>query len=376
MVGIIKIEMKNIDIIVVGAGPGGSIAAKTAVDKGYSVILLEKEDLRNGGRYKACGGAMAWELIEKIKFPEDKIDRIIEKLILHHIDGDIYTKQGKGAVIWRNKFDKFLTNMATASGAELKQNEELIEIKKNDSGYLINTSKSQYSARYVIAADGVNSHTLRKLKWEKFNKEDLILTITQEMGLNKKEIDERLGNDEVHLFFGIKDLIPLGYAWLFPKRDTITVGWGNQIGKIKNSRSEFSKFLNIPLVKHSINNANLIRNTPHLIPVGVRSMLYNNDVFAVGDAGGIVDPISGKGIPYAMMSAEIAIQTIKYCEKKGKEEKMGEIYNKKLDRSFLSILKKKSDLRKIIFQSDEKLKSFLDLWQNHRSSEIILKNLL
>ena len=56
------------------------------------------------------------------------------------------------------------------------------------------------------------------------------------MGLNQKEIDERLGNDEVHLFFGIKNLIPLGYAWLFPKKDNITVGWGNQIGKIKNLR--------------------------------------------------------------------------------------------------------------------------------------------
>ena len=368
--------MKNFDIIVVGAGPGGSIAAKTAVDKGYSVCLLEKEDLRDGGRYKACGGAMAWELIEKIKYPEDKIDRIIEKLILHHIDGEIYSKQGKGAVIWRNKFDKFLTDIATTSGAELKQNEELIDIKKSESRYLINSTKSKYSTKYIIAADGVNSRTLRILKWKKFNRDDLILTITQEMELNKKKINERLGNDEIHLFFGIKDLIPLGYAWLFPKKDKITVGWGNQIGKIKNSRSEFSKFLNIPLVNQSIKNAKIIRSTPHLIPVGVRSMLYNERVFAVGDAGGIVDPISGKGIPYAMMSAEIAIQTIKYCEKKGKEEKMGEIYDKKLDRSFLSILKKKHELRKKIFQNDEKLKSFLDLWQNHRSSEIILKNLL
>ena len=368
--------MNNFDIIVVGAGPGGSIAAKIAADKGYSVCLLEKENLDNGGRYKACGGAIAWELIEKLKFPEDKIDRIVEKLILHHIDGEIYSKKGKGAVIWRNKFDKFLTNMATTSGAELKQNEELLDIKKINSRYLINTSNSKYSAKYIIAADGVNSRTLRNLKWEKFNKEDLILTITQEMRLNKKIIDDRLGKDEIHLFFGIKDLIPLGYAWLFPKKDIITVGWGNQIGKIKNSRIEFNKFLNCPLVNHSIKNAKLTIYAPHLIPVGIRSILYNDSVFAVGDAGGIVDPISGKGIPYAMMSAEIAIQTIKYCEKKGKEEKMGETYIKKLNRSFLSILKQKRKLRERIFQSDEKLKTFLELWQNHRSSEIILKNLL
>ncbi|QEE15382.1 NAD(P)/FAD-dependent oxidoreductase [Promethearchaeum syntrophicum] len=368
--------MEKFDIIVVGAGPGGSIAAKIAADKGYSICLLEKEDLGKNGRYKACGGAMAWELIDKIKFPEEKIDRMVEKLILHHVDGNIYSKKGKGAVIWRNKFDKFLTDMAITSGAELKQNEGLLEIKKINSRYLIRTSNSKYSAKYIIAADGVNSPTLSKLYWEKFDKKDLILTLTQEMELNKKKIDERLGNDEIHLFFGIKDFIPLGYAWLFPKKDALTVGWGNQIGKIKHTKSEFNKFLNIPLVNHTIKDANLIRYTPHLIPVGVRPILYKDFVFAVGDAGGMVDPISGKGIPYAMMSAEIAIKTINYCEKRDREEKMGETYIKRLDRSFLSILKQKRNLREKIFQNDERLKSFLELWENHRSSEIILRNLL
>ena len=99
-------------------------------------------------------------------------------------------------------------------------------------------------------------------------------------------------------------------------------------------------------------------------------------MFAVGDAGGIVDPISGKGIPYAMMSGQIAIETIKVCENRAKLDKLGMYYEKNLDRKFLRILKAKRKARDQIFQNDENLKRFLSLWEKYRSSEIIMKRLL
>ncbi|MHA1487261.1 MAG: FAD-dependent oxidoreductase, partial [Promethearchaeota archaeon] len=155
--------MKEFDIVVIGAGPGGSIAAKIAADNGYSTCFIEKEKLDNGGRYKACGGAMAWELIEEIDYPEDKIGRVIESLELHHVDGEDFSKKGKGAIVWRDVFDKFLTDLATESGAMLKDNELMINIKKVKAGYQISTRKDEYKAKYVIAADGVSSPTLKLL---------------------------------------------------------------------------------------------------------------------------------------------------------------------------------------------------------------------
>ena len=115
---------------------------------------------------------------------------------------------------------------------------------------------------------------------------------------------------------------------------------------------------------------------PHLIPVGVRPKLYEENVFAVGDAGGMVDPISGKGIPYAMMSGQIAIETIKSCEKKDRFDKLGTTYEKSLDRRFLKILKAKRIARDKIFKDDESLKKFLKLWEKHRASEIVMKKLM
>jgi len=368
--------MKNYDIIIIGAGPGGSVAAKTAAENGYSTCFLEKESLREGGRYKACGGAIAWELVEEINYPEEKISRIIESLELHHIDGETFSKNGKGAVVWRSEFDKFITNLATEAGAQLNDNEKLINIQKLNGSYQIVTNKARYHARYVIAADGVTSTTLNLLKWPFFESKDIILTITQEMRTSQEDIKQSLGSDKVHLFFGIKDFITVGYAWLFPKKEAITVGWGNQINLIKNSREEFQKFRNLTFVKNALKNSELDVFKPHLIPVGLRSKLYDDNVFAVGDAGGIVDPISGKGIPYAMMSGQIAIEAIQYCENKDRPEKLGTQYEKGLDRKFMRILKAKRIARDKIFQNDATLKKFLMLWEKHRSSEIVMKKLI
>jgi len=368
--------MTEFDIIIIGAGPGGSIAGKVAADEGYSTCILEKERLNPEGRYKACGGAIAWELVEEIDYPEEKISRIIESLQLHHTDGEQFSKEGKGAVIWRSVFDKFLTDMAIESGANLKDDEALINIEKQGDFYRIITKNENYLAKFVIAADGASSPTLKTLQWPYFESKNLILTITKEMKTTKAYIDQTLGPDTVHLFFGIKNLIPVGYAWLFPKEKTITVGWGNQINLIKNSRSEFEKFVSLPYVSSALKNSVLEIFKPHLIPVGLRSQIYNDNVFAVGDAGGFVDPISGKGIPYAMMSGQIAIESISKGIKRDRLEKIGDYFETTLERKFLKILKAKRVARDKIFQSDENLKKFLSLWEKYRSSQIVMGDML
>ncbi|MFX1329221.1 MAG: NAD(P)/FAD-dependent oxidoreductase [Promethearchaeota archaeon] len=372
--------MKNskidFDIFIIGAGPGGSIAGEVAAENGYKTCIIEKDVIGDKGRYKACGGAIAWELVEEIDYPEDKISRKFESLELHHVDGDRYSKKGKGVTIWRNIFDKFLSDMAVNSGVILKESEPLISIEKKDGFYRIHTKKGKYTGKYIIASDGATSTTLKLLGWPYFEKENIILTITKEMKTSRENINQKLGNDAIHAFFGIKSLIPVGYAWLFPKSETITVGWGNQINLVKNSREEFKKFENQPFVKNSLKNSELSIFKPHLIPVGLRPKLYEDNVFAIGDAGGIVDPISGKGIPYAMMSGKIAIETIIQCEKRDKLDKLGIYYEKNLDKKFLRVLKAKRIARNQIFQSDENLKKFLSLWERYRSSEIILKRLM
>ena len=371
--------MEKFDIIIVGAGPGGSTAAQVSAQAGLKTLLLEKEDLSGGkkGRYKACGGAMAWELVEKTHYPVDEIDRVIEYLDLHHFNDNEYktsfSKAGKGAVVWRSKFDLYLTKIAMKFGAQLKDDEPLLKISKIDNEWKITTSKGEYRTKYVIAADGVNSPTLKKLDWPIFKKEDVVLTITQEIKSTPEKIAKTLGKDKVHLYFG-KDLIAMGYGWLFPKGDTITVGWGNRLDFIENTRKEFAKFLTLKVVKDALDGTKLLKEKSVRIPVGVRSKIYEDGVFAVGDAGGFVDPISGKGIPYAMMSGKIAIEII--LKKMKKENEVGKAYLAALNEKFLSGLVEKTGFRDKIFENDKSLLKFLGLWENHRSSEILHQKLM
>ncbi len=367
---------KVFDIMVIGAGPSGAFAAKTAAENGFFTGILEKEQLGQNGRYKACGGAIDWKLVEEIHYPEEKIARFLDSIEIHHMDGEHYSKKGKGAVIWRSTFDKFLVDMAVSNGAILKEKEALINIEKINDYYQITTFKEKYLAKYVIAADGVSSRTLKLLKWPPIERNNLVVTVTQEMKQSKVTIDQLLGSNNIHLFFGIKKLIPIGYAWLFPKTDIISVGWGNQLTLITQARKEYQKFLDFPIVAQVLDHSQLTKFKAHLIPVGLRPKMYEDRVFAVGDAGGIVDPISGKGIPYAMMSGQIAIETIVTCENKTTLDKLASIYEKALNKKILNSLKAKRIARDRIFQNDETLKQFLALWEKYRSSEIVKRELI
>ncbi len=369
-------QSKLYDLMIVGAGPGGAGAAIQALEQGYSVILLEKAKLGSEGRYKACGGAMDWKLIEKLAYPEEKIERIIETLELHHLDGESYTKKGKGAVVWRSVFDKFLVDRVKDQGGAVKENEPLVNLEKQGEEYKISSPNGNYRARYVLAADGVTSPTLKQLKWPRFTKEDLIITVTEERKVANQHMQEVLGDHALHLFFGIKQLSHLGYGWLFPKNHTLTVGWGNQLIRVKNTADQFTKLLKLPLVRETLKKSTVEIYKAHLIPVGVRPQIWKENVYAIGDAGGFVDPISGKGIPYAIQSGQIAINTIKTCENKDRLDKQGRYFEETLEKAFLQILRKKRLARDKIYQDDQTLRQFLTLWEKYRSSEIIRRDLL
>ncbi|MFX1237575.1 MAG: geranylgeranyl reductase family protein [Promethearchaeota archaeon] len=366
---------RSYDIIVVGAGPSGAMAALNAAKNGFSTYVIEKERLYGEGRYKACGGAIPWQIVDEMEYPEEKIARSFETIELHHIDGEQYTIKEKGAIVWRNIFDKYLIDIAIASGAKLKEGEQLIQITKDvHHNYVIKTNNSTYKAKYVIAADGVTSTTLKQLMWPSFDSSDVYITTTHEMKSSKNFINNQLGVDQIHCFFG-RDFSPRGYSWLFPKEDVITVGWGNQIDFVKNSRKEFKTFLSLPRVKKILTNTSRIMNKSNLLPMGLRPKLCEDNVLAVGDAGGFVEPFFGEGIGYAMLSGDIAISAIRLGEDKNSQSKISAYYEELLDKEFLTAFKQSKELRDKIYHSDENLKEFLSLLEKYSTVEIIEKKL-
>ncbi len=378
-------NQENLDVVVVGAGPGGSAAGLELARAGFDVRVIEKQCIGSAGRYKACGGALGWELVDQTGLPPKLIDREIQCLDLHHVDGEIFHKVGRGAVVWRSVFDKYLLDLALKEGCKLSESDPLLQVERyppvhagDDFSYTVHTPTNSYTCKYLIAADGVNSLALKQLAFPPFAQEDLVLTITREIRVGESQIAHTLGEDKVHLFFGIKNLIEKGYAWLFPKKDVISVGWGNTLAKIQGTtvRKAYQKFLDLSIVKTATKAGLLIQDKPHLIPVGFRGEIARDRVLGVGDAIGAVDPISGKGIPYALLSGQLAARSIKYVEEKGKVDQLAQHYTKAVNLKFGSVLRKKVELRNKIFSSDECLKKYLKLWETNHSSEILAKGLL
>ena len=187
----------------------------------------------------------------------------------------------------------------------------------------------------------------------------------------RERIAEIIGEKTINFYFG-KDISKFGYGWAFPKRNVISLGWGCLLSEITNTRNAFEKFLEYEPVKEILSSGETIRTSAHLVPLKSRDTFIEKGVLAVGDAAGLVDPISGKGIPYALESGELAAKTIINALDEGSLEGLCD-YEDALKDSFLPVLKAKYDIVFDVYKNDESIMRYLELWQKHRASEIAQK---
>jgi len=353
------------DVIVIGAGPSGSSAAMRLAENGYSTLLLEKEKLP---RYKPCGGAISPEVISDLNLPDNLIERKFDQLNLY-LGNIIINRKSKGAIVWRDKFDYYITFKAAENGAIIKDSSMCTSIKKVNGNFQIKCKKDIFISKFVIVADGCNSNLLLNLGWNKPKPDDLALTVQYEMEMSAKKISQILGDNIIHLFFG-KNICERGYGWIFPKKNMISVGWGSQLSLIHNTQVEFNNFLR--LVKKFLNGAVLKRKVAHLVPTHIRDKFFDSNLFVVGDSAGFVDPLSGKGIAYAILSGIIAASTIIKHFDEPDSSILKNYYIKNLNKSFLNVLRLKKSIQKDVYASDSSILKFLKLWKNHRSSEIAI----
>jgi geranylgeranyl reductase len=355
------------DVAIIGAGPSGAMSAGLVAEAGYKVVLIDKEEIP---RYKPCGGAIELTLVPKYKIPNEIIERGVETIALYHTSGKVYRRVGPGAVVWRLKFDAYFQNLAITAGAKLMESQTLKNVIWKNGNYLLKLGRRKAEAKIIVAADGVNSSTLKSIGWSPFKPSEVYLTVQKEILSSQEKIAEIIGEKTINFYFG-KDISQCGYGWAFPKKNVISLGWGCRLSEITNTRKAFQKFLDYEPVKKVLSIGDTIRTAAHLVPLKTREVFYEKGVVAVGDAAGLVDPISGKGIPYALESGELAAKTI---IKVLNEENLEELahYEEALRSSFLPVLKAKYDIVFDVYKNDENIMRYLELWQKHRASEIAL----
>ncbi len=294
-------SQKVYDVVVIGAGPAGSMAAYYLADRGFTVAVIEKE---NFPRYKPCGGGLTHRTLKLFPF---SLDSVIETEIYNFRFSknfkNAYTRHSDEPLMYclmRDKFDNFLINNAVSKGADFFQGTRVTGLTESFDQVLVHTSEGEFSASFVIGADGASSITARTFLLTGHVKKGI--AIESEVKVSDEDF-ERFKNT-VYLDWGT---FIRGYAWIFPKGDHLSIGVGGPAKLSKYLKDYFFKFL------ESLEIKDLTMMSFRTNPIPYRSgydRIQAGRVLLIGDAAGFTDPMTGEGIYYAVKSAGIASETI------------------------------------------------------------------
>ena len=318
------------DVIVSGAGPAGATTATILAQKGYDVLLLDRQEFP---RDKTCGDAVpagAIELLWRLGM-KDKIERAVDRGEFYPLKGmrlfsprgyelaaEFNTgKEGSDSYVApRLYFDATIQRHAVDSGAEFRQaqvKEPIVEdgrvvgVRARDNG-----SVKEFHAAVVVGADGVTSPITRNLRPSEKQHVDKHRAVALRAYID--DIEEFPHEVEFYLY---KNILP-GYAWIFPTgKNKANIGLGMRLDhfreKDKNLQEMLQDFLDMPSVKKRLKHGGQLHDVATWqLNFGSQENLQNvyDGAILVGDAAGFINPLTGGGIHNALVSADLAAQTI------------------------------------------------------------------
>jgi electron transfer flavoprotein-quinone oxidoreductase len=353
------------DVIVVGAGPAGSMAALKLARQGLNVCLLERGSLP--GTKNMFGGLLhntpaLNDLIPSF-WEEAPFQRHVYKKVLAFItpesavsltfeNVDFDRPPYNGYTVLRPVFDSWLADEAVKAGATLLCDctaEDLIVEGGQVAGVTVKGREGELRANIVIAADGVLSFLAKKAGLRAdFLPANMGVGIKLLLGLPEAVINERfhLVSDQAAdiVFLGIPGGIR-GGSFLYTNRDSISVGMVVHLGSLKESGKApyevLEELLQHPQVRQLIRGAEPLEYSAHLVPEGgIRAVpkVYTDGMMVVGDAAGLcyTNGINLEGINLAMTSGMLAAETaIAAVEAHDYSASMLSLYKRKLDESFV-----------------------------------------
>ncbi|MEV6690999.1 geranylgeranyl reductase family protein [Micromonospora sp. NPDC051196] len=320
------------DVIVVGAGPGGSATAYHLARHGVRVLLLEKTEFP---REKVCGDGLTPRAVRQLI--RMGVDTSTEAGWLHNrglrvIGGgvrleldwpDLASFPNYGLVRTRLDFDDLLAQRAVSAGADLRTSVNVIGPVLDGNGRVIGVeaetgpdkAPATFHAPLVVAADGVSGRFPLALGLAKREDRPIGVAVRRYYRSEVRHDDDYLESWLELRAKGTGALLP-GYGWIFGLGDgRVNVGLG-----ILNSSSAFGKtnyrrlltdwLANTPPEWGMTDEANAEGPTlGAALPMGFnRVPHYTRGVMLVGDSGGMVNPFNGEGIAYAMESGELAAE--------------------------------------------------------------------
>jgi geranylgeranyl reductase family protein len=317
------------DVIVVGAGPSGATAATFLAQQGHDVLLLDRD---NFPRDKACGDGIpagVFRIMRRLGMG-DKIAGAEARGELYRVTGMRITSP-KGNVIAadfevsdgnhscvspRTHFDAIIQQHAVESGAEFRLASVKAPLLENGRvvGVQVQANGSTVGIRskVVVGADGVTSVIARGLRPKEKRHKDEHRAIALRAYIRDLEVFPR----QVE-FFLYNEILP-GYAWIFPTGDgEANIGLGMRLDRFRQLDGDLKQmlqtFLGLPDIRKRVRRGGEIDKVrTWQLNFGSQKNLQNtyDGAILIGDAAGLINPMTGGGIHNSMISAELAAQTI------------------------------------------------------------------
>ena len=282
--------VETVDVLVVGGGPAGALAAQAAAEAGAAVILVDKK--RRLGAQPHCAEFVPRLLDTEVSIPpRAKVQPVIgmETRLSGGVGGFM---DGPGWILDRQVFDHDLARRAAQAGARVWAGAGLRGRQGDD--WLVRRAGRERRVRAgcLVAADGAGSFLARLLEMAR---PDLLVGRQVEVVL-RQPLD--------HTVVWLEQRFTGGYAWLFPKGPVANLGLGVRAAA---GPARLLEDLRGHLIDRGIIKPGVLAVTGGAIAVsGPRPELHQGRVLFCGDAAGLTHPVTGAGIPQAVFSGQEA----------------------------------------------------------------------
>lgn len=338
------------DIVVVGAGPSGSMAAYEAAKEGASVLLLEKD--REIGNPVRCAEAVGKDNIEEVlktEFDHNWLAATITKVKFISPDGTAIVPHvnALGYVLNRKLFDYDLAKRAAKAGAEVLTKAYVQGLLFDDGAVSgvecnINGKIIKIKSKIVIGADGVESRVGR---WAGI---DTTTTLAEMESCCQATLTNLTIKENTCLFYFSQKRFPGGYGWVFPKGEGIAnvgIGISGDHARKKSASKRLEEFID-----NLYPNSSILSKTLGGVPCAKRLKRITGDgILLVGDAVSQGNPMTGAGIVTGMIGGEIGGQIAAKALQNGTNSSKYLIkYEKEWDKRVGNTQKKYYKLKKAI----------------------------